>query len=182
MDRARRSSMRWLWQRRTRTGGRASCHLRMAGGLPPTEIPHVAGKTGNFPTDPGPAGLEYFFCLGARQELFSEIGCSIRKIRPVRLAFLPRGRHCHMHVHPVILNAIVESCRITVIKRTSGSGRQYFSGPSLFASPVISPRDMLYFQAFNQSMKRILGKRGFIFPQQGIRKPVDRENESRLCH
>ncbi len=132
--------------------------------LPPELIPHITGKTGDFPTDPGLAGLKYFFCSGARKELFSEIGAQFEKFARSGLNFSHVDSHCHMHVHPVVLNAIIEHAEAYGIKRIRVPADRYFSALPFLHSPVKASGYALVFKLLTQRMKRILGKRGFIFP------------------
>jgi chitin disaccharide deacetylase len=76
--------------------------------LPHSEIPHLVDINGNFPSDPTLAGLKYFFCKRARKELFREVDAQFLKFSETGLRFSHIDSHCHMHVNPVVLGAVME--------------------------------------------------------------------------
>ena len=133
--------------------------------LPPSDIPHVAGKTGDFPTDPALAGLKYFFCRSARKELFSEIAAQFEKFARSGLNFSHVDSHCHMHVNPAVLDAIIEIAQSYGIKRIRVPADSFFSALPFLQTPIKASGYAIVFKVLTQRMKKILGKRGFIFPQ-----------------
>ncbi len=143
-------------------------HVTCANGsavLPTCAIPHVTGKDGNFPADPALAGLRYFFCRSAREELFNEIYAQFEKFAGSGLNFSHVDSHCHMHVHPVVLDAIIEIAEAYGIKRIRVPADNFFSALPFLHSPAKASGYALVFKLLTQRMKRILRKRGFIFPQ-----------------
>ena len=105
-------------------------HVTCADGRPvlsPSEIPHVAGKNGTFPSDPARAGLQYFFCPSARKDLFNEIAAQFEKFSQSGLVFSHVDGHCHLHVHPVVLDAVVELSERYSIKRVRVPADSFFS-------------------------------------------------------
>lgn len=133
--------------------------------LPFSQIPHVAEKTGAFPTDPALAGLKYFFCRSAKKELFSEIAAQFEKFAGSGLNFSHVDSHCHMHVNPVVLDAIIEIAQSYGIKRIRVPADGFFSALPFLQAPIKASGYALVFKLLTLRMKRILGKRGFIFPQ-----------------
>jgi hopanoid biosynthesis associated protein HpnK len=143
-------------------------HVTCANGrpvLPPETIPHVVEKSGNFPDDPGLAGLRYFFHPGARKEIFREIGAQFEKFARSGLKFSHVDSHCHIHVHPVILEGIIQSAEAYGIRRIRVPADSFFSALPFLPSPVKAAGYALVFKLLTRRMKRILGKRGFIFPR-----------------
>lgn len=132
----------------------------------PLEIPHLVGKTGTFSSDPALAGLRYFFCRSARRELFREISAQFEKFRRSGLNFSHVDGHCHLHVHPVVLNALVEICQSYGIKRMRIPADSFFAALPFLPSPVMSAGYAVVFKLLTGTMKRSLRKRGFIFPQR----------------
>jgi len=144
-------------------------HVTCADGHPvmrPSEIPHVAGKNGAFPSDPALAGLRYFFCPNARKDLFNEIAAQFEKFSQTGLNFSHVDSHCHLHVHPVVLDAIVEISERHRIKRVRVPSESFFSALPFFASPLSAAGYALGFKLLTERMKRRLRRHGFIFPQR----------------
>ncbi len=142
-------------------------HVTCANGrsvLSPDEIPHVVDRKGNFPSDPALAGLRYFFCKAARKELFNEIAAQFQKFRQCGLAFSHVDSHCHMHVHPVVLNATTEIAEMYGINKMRVPADHYFSAIPFLRSPFASAILALVFKLLTSRMKRKLSRRGFLFP------------------
>ncbi|MGA2400893.1 MAG: hopanoid biosynthesis-associated protein HpnK [Syntrophobacteraceae bacterium] len=144
-------------------------HVTCADGRPvlrSSEIPHVAGKNGAFPSDPAMAGLRYFFCRSARRELFDEIAAQFERFSRSGLNFSHVDSHCHMHVHPVVLDAIVEIAGRYRIKRVRVPADSFFSALPFLQSPLFAAGYALIFKLLTGRMKRSLRRRGFCFPQR----------------
>lgn len=76
--------------------------------LPPHEIPHLVDGEGNFSNDSVKAGLRYQFDQAAREELRREIRAQLEAFRQMGLPLSHVDGHLHLHVHPVVLNILVE--------------------------------------------------------------------------
>ncbi len=143
-------------------------HLTCANGrpvLPPGRLPHLAGKTGEFLADPGLAGLLYFFCPAARRELLDEIEAQFEKFFRSGLPFSHVDSHCHMHVHPVVLDAIIECAKRYGVKSIRVPADSFFTALPFLDSPVKAACYAIVFKLLTRRMKKILGNRGFIFPR-----------------
>ena len=134
--------------------------------LPPSQIPHVAATNGAFPSDPAVAGLRYFFSRKARDELFNEIAAQFEKFSRSGLRFSHVDSHCHIHVHPVVLDAIVEIAETYRIKRIRVPADDFFSALPFLKSPFPAAGYALVFKLLTARMKRKLVRRGFIFPRK----------------
>ncbi|MGP8089691.1 MAG: hopanoid biosynthesis-associated protein HpnK [Syntrophobacteraceae bacterium] len=144
-------------------------HVTCADGRPvlsPSQIPHVVGKNGTFPSDPAKAGLQYFFCPSARKDLFNEIAAQFEKFSQSGLIFSHVDSHCHLHVHPVVLDAVVELSERYRIKRVRVPADSFFSALPFLGSPLSAAGYALVFKLLTDRMKRKLRRRGFIFPQR----------------
>jgi len=144
-------------------------HVTCADGHPvmrPSEIPHIAGKNGTFPSSPAWAGLRYFFSRSARKDLFNEIAAQFEKFSQTGLNFSHVDSHCHLHVHPVVLDAIVEISERHRIKRVRVPADSFFSALPFLGSPLLAAGTALVFKLLTGRMKRKLRRRGFIFPQR----------------
>ncbi len=142
-------------------------HLTLVDGRPvmrPLEIPHVAGKNGAFPSGPTRAGLYYFLCPRARGELFNEIKAQFEKFAQSGLSFSHVDAHCHLHLHPVVLDAIVEIARRYGIKRVRVPADSLFSALPFLSSAPLAGGYALLFKLLTGRVKRKLRRQGFIFP------------------
>ena len=144
-------------------------HVTCAAGRPvlrPSKIPHVAGKNGSFPSDPALAGLRYFFSRRARQELFAEIDAQFERFCESGLSFSHVDSHCHMHVHPVVLDAIVQSAERYCIKRLRVPADNFFAARPFLQSQIFAAGNAFIFKLLTGRMKRLVRSRGFRFPQR----------------
>ena len=142
-------------------------HLTLVDGRPvmrPLEIPHVAGKNGAFPSGPTRAGLYYFLGPRARGELFHEIEAQFEKFAQSGLSFSHVDAHCHLHMHPVVLDAIVEIARRYGIKRVRVPADSFVSALPFLSSAPFAGGYALLFKLLTGRMKRKLRRQGFIFP------------------
>jgi chitin disaccharide deacetylase len=76
--------------------------------LPPKQIPHLVDSQGNFPNSSLLAGLRYQFHPVAREELRQEIRAQLTKFQASGLPLSHVDGHLHLHIHPVILQILVE--------------------------------------------------------------------------
>jgi hopanoid biosynthesis associated protein HpnK len=144
-------------------------HVTLVAGhsvLPPWQIPHVAAPNGTFQSDPAMAGLKYFFSRGARDELFNEIAAQFEKFSRSGLRFSHVDSHCHLHVHPVVLDAIMKIAESYRIKRIRVPADDFFTALPFLKSPLFAAGYALVFKLLTARMKRKLGARGFIFPRR----------------
>jgi chitin disaccharide deacetylase len=76
--------------------------------LPPEQIPHLVDSQGNFLNSALLAGLRYQFQPEARAELRQEIRAQLTKFQASGLPLSHVDGHLHLHVHPVVLQILVE--------------------------------------------------------------------------
>ncbi len=133
--------------------------------LPASRIPHVAEKSGDFPADPALAGLKYFFCPRARKELGEEIEAQFEKFARTGLTFSHVDSHCHMHVNPAVLDAILHAAESYGIRRIRVPADDFFSALDFLQKPVGAAGYALVFKLLTRRMRRIVSNRGFVFPQ-----------------
>ncbi|WP_224090206.1 hopanoid biosynthesis-associated protein HpnK [Nostoc sp. MS1] len=76
--------------------------------LPPEQIPHLVDSQGNFPNSSLLAGLRYQFHPAARAELRQEIRAQLTKFQESGLPLSHVDGHLHLHIHPVVLQILVE--------------------------------------------------------------------------
>jgi hopanoid biosynthesis associated protein HpnK len=144
-------------------------HLTLVDGRPvmrPVEIPHVAGKNGAFPSGPTRAGLYYFLSPRARGELFHEIEAQFEKFAQSGLRFSHVDAHCHLHLHPVVLDAIVAIARRYGVQRVRVPADSFFSAlPFLRGAPWAGGYALL-FKLLTGRMKQKLRRQRFVFPER----------------
>jgi hopanoid biosynthesis associated protein HpnK len=86
-------------------------HLVLASGnsvLPPDQIPRLVDSSGRFRKSPARAGLVYQFRPGARAELRREIRAQLERFRRTGLRLAHVDGHLHLHVHPLVLDALAD--------------------------------------------------------------------------
>ena len=133
--------------------------------LPPYEIPHLAGRNGCFPDDPALAGLKYFFCRKTRKEIAQEVSAQFAKFRATGLPLSHVDGHCHMHVHPVVFDAVLKAAeehgvrRMRVPEDDPRLARR-LCGPMGLAGAAYAA----VFRALSARMKKRLKAHGFTFP------------------
>jgi hopanoid biosynthesis associated protein HpnK len=76
--------------------------------LPPSQIPHLVNSQGYFSNDPVRAGWHYQFSQAAQREILLEIRAQLEKFRQTGLPLSHVDGHLHLHMHPVVLRALVE--------------------------------------------------------------------------
>lgn len=76
--------------------------------LPPEKVSHLVGENGRFLRDPLRAGLRYAR-LGreGREELRRELIGQFERFAATGLKLSHVDGHCHLHVHPVVFDALV---------------------------------------------------------------------------
>ncbi|MBI3615745.1 MAG: hopanoid biosynthesis-associated protein HpnK [Candidatus Omnitrophica bacterium] len=86
-------------------------HLTVSSGraaLPPQQVPHLVDSAGRFSSHLVKAGLWYQFSPQARRELALEIRAQLEKFRRTGLRLSHLDGHQHMHMHPVVLEALID--------------------------------------------------------------------------
>jgi hopanoid biosynthesis associated protein HpnK len=86
-------------------------HLTLVQGravLTPHLLTQVTEWNGNFSQNPITAGLRYFFSRQARMQLRDECRAQIERFLQTGLSLAQIDGHLHMHMHPTVLNILVE--------------------------------------------------------------------------
>ena len=84
---------------------RVGLHLVVIEGpatLPPTQIPNLVDRTGQFPSDQLTLGLNYFFRPHIRRQLQAEIEAQFAAFAATGLPLDHANAHKHMHLHPTV--------------------------------------------------------------------------------
>ncbi len=134
--------------------------------LPHSQIPHIVDRNGNFESDPARAGLRYFFCKKARKELYAEVAAQFKKFSAAGLAFSHVDSHCHMHVNPVVLDAVIEAAEAYGVKRMRVPEDDLAAAGPFVESLFTTGAYALVFKLLAGRMKRRLRRRGFTFPRR----------------
>jgi hopanoid biosynthesis associated protein HpnK len=94
-------------------------HLVLSNGrsaLPPSEIPALVNDAGRFPDDPAVAGFRAFFRSAARRQVEMEVAAQFEGYDRTDLACDHADGHQHLHMHPVIWDALVSQCRARSVR------------------------------------------------------------------
>jgi len=75
---------------------------------PPAAIPHLVDAAGEFDTRLFRAGVRFFFQPAVRRELAREIRAQFEAFRATGLALDHVNAHNHMHLHPTVMDLLVE--------------------------------------------------------------------------
>jgi len=95
---------------RSRPNLAVGLHLVLVDGraaLPAREIPSLASPDGRFRGSPFTAGWRYQFSSDARRDLSREIRAQLERFRDTGLELSHVDGHHHLHLHPVVLDALV---------------------------------------------------------------------------
>lgn len=99
-------------------------HLTLVQGrasAPVTSIPDLVDFQGKFSDCAVKSGMRYFFCPGIQEQLRREIEAQLQRFRSFGLALSHVDGHMNMHLHPVVLNILIDAAEeygIAVIRLT----------------------------------------------------------------
>lgn len=96
---------------RSRPGLAVGLHLVVVDGraaLAASEIPRLVGTDGRFRGGPVRAGLRYQFSREARSQLAREVRAQLERFRETGLMLAHVDGHHHMHLHPVVLETLLD--------------------------------------------------------------------------
>jgi len=85
--------------------------------LPPSKIPGLVDRQGQFTSNPAKAGCRYFFNRGLRSQLRNEIRAQLEKFRATGLCLDHVNGHLHLHLHPTLLGILMDVADEFGIKR-----------------------------------------------------------------
>lgn len=91
---------------------RVGLHLTLVDGrplLPAKDVAALIDETQEFLSDPLHAGLRFSFSRTARRQLKAEIEAQFSAFHATGLKLDHVNSHHHMHLHPLVLDAIIES-------------------------------------------------------------------------
>ena len=95
-------------------------HLTLSHGhaaLPPESIPGLANAHGELDGRPVAAGCRYFFKKSLREPLRREIHAQFEKFRATGLPLDHVNGHLHFHLHPVVLQILLDDWRELGLRR-----------------------------------------------------------------
>jgi len=89
-------------------------HLALVCGraaLPPEKIPNLATPNGQFSENAIATGFRYFFSRQCREQLRAEISEQFERFQATGLPLDHLNGHLHMHLHPAVLEILLENAR-----------------------------------------------------------------------
>ncbi len=88
-------------------------HVALSCGRPissPAEVPALVGPDGRFPNDPARCGIRAFFSPAVRAQVRREVRAQFAAYEATGLPCAHVDGHQHLHLHPVIWDAVVREC------------------------------------------------------------------------
>lgn len=85
--------------------------------LPATQIPGLINPQGEFRRGPVSSGLRFFFSRSLREQLRAELHEQFRRFKETRLVLDHVNGHLHMHLHPVVLDLLMQDADVLGIER-----------------------------------------------------------------
>lgn len=88
-------------------------HVALSNGRPasaPSDVPALVGRDGRFVDDPARCGLRAFFVPAVRAQVRREVRAQFDAYERTGLPCTHVDGHQHLHVHPVIWDAILGEC------------------------------------------------------------------------
>lgn len=105
--------------RETRTLG-VGLHLTLLLGraaLPSSRIPDLVNKDRQFMAGPVASGFRFFFTPSLREQLRLEIREQFKRFKETGLTLDHLNGHLHMHLHPVVMDILMQDCEKLGIER-----------------------------------------------------------------
>ncbi len=143
-------------------------HLTLVQGRSVLSHPHVSRLTDrnrNFLNDPTRAGLRYFFSPRARSQVRDECRAQIERFLATGLPLAHIDGHLHMHMHPVVLDSLLELAReygVRAVRLTRESLAR-----SLALDPRAAPRkrrQSFIFRRLARHAEKKLAAAGLVWP------------------
>ena len=135
--------------------------------LPAREIPQIVDRQGRFSSNPFAAGFRYQCHPAARRQVYREIRAQLEKFRRTGLQLSHVDGHQHMHMPPVVLEALISLSREFGIRAVRVPSEEF--GMAL----RLDPMDFLekgklafFFGALGRSSRRRLESVGIRSPDR----------------
>jgi chitin disaccharide deacetylase len=93
---------------------------------PPEEIPGLADSKGGFSNHPVAAGCRYFFSGPLKESLRREIRAQFERFFATGLALDHVNGHLNMHLHPVVLNLLLDMAKEGKLSRMRLTKEPFF--------------------------------------------------------
>ncbi len=85
--------------------------------LPRERIPLLVDAAGRFPNNATLAGLRWFLDPRAREQIRREVWAQVERFQATGLPLDHLNAHLHFHVHPVVMNVLIEVARTLNVRR-----------------------------------------------------------------
>lgn len=112
-----------------------------------------------FQDNPAASGIRYFFSLKARREVADEVEEQFNRFAKTGLPGSHVDGHQHLHMHPVVWDAVIRQCEAHGIRRIRIPYEEW--RPYSTARLLGRRLEWLFFRALRQRCLRTLSGRGF---------------------
>lgn len=126
--------------------------------LPHARIPHLADPSGRFRADPARAGIAAFFSRSARREVAAEVAEQFARFDAASLPLSHVDGHQHLHLHPVIWDAVVAECAARAVRVVRIPCEEFL--PAGHARVAGRRAEWLFFRALRGRCRRSLARHG----------------------
>lgn len=123
------------------------------------DIPHLTNNQQRFCDSPAAAGMVYFFSRAARQEVAREVEEQFRRFAMTGLSFSHVDGHRHLHLHPVVWDAVIAQCEAYGVRRIRIPYEEF--RPATRERLAARWLEWLVFRALRRRCLRRLQGRGF---------------------
>lgn len=123
------------------------------------DIPHLTNNQHRFRASPTAAGMVYFFSRAARREVAREVEEQFRRFAMTGLSFSHVDGHRHLHLHPVVWDAVMAQCEAYSVRRIRIPYEEF--RPATRERLVARRLEWLIFRALRRRCLRTLQGRGF---------------------
>jgi len=143
-------------------------HLTLVQGraaLAPHLLSAVTDPFGNFSHNPTRAGLRYFFSRRARAQVRAECRAQIEKFLATGLTLAQVDGHLHIHMHPAVLDALIDLAREYRIKAIRLTREDLATSLALDARHSLHKRwESVIFTALSRAAEKKLHANSITFP------------------
>src|ERR1051325_6637824 len=128
--------------------------------LPPSKIPALANRRGEFGCNPVAVGMKYHFNLGLREQLRAEIHEQFARFRATSLPLDHVNGHLHLHLHPTVFGILMQDADQLGIRHLRLTREPFWMDVPLASGRRLSPaaHGAIYFWLAGRAQGALLRK------------------------